>query len=172
MPPDRLPALPRVVYVDERAVSDTFHVPTAAAARLLRRTATAAGCEQESGDRWIVYRSRSPRVTAALEGAGYRVERTGNGEKVSSTSTAPAVFAVGDVVIVPDDYCPGCDGRLNGVTGLVTGTVTDPHWKLADEHSGPYYTVLVDHRHSADGNLVYAAGELLGVAPSEVAEPS
>lgn len=76
MPPDRLPALPRVVYVDERMVSDTFHVPTATAARLLRRTATAAGCEQESDDRWIVYRSRSPRVTAALTAAGYEVQRS------------------------------------------------------------------------------------------------
>ncbi|MCX6467443.1 MAG: hypothetical protein NTW05_28250 [Pseudonocardiales bacterium] len=59
----------------ERTFSATVSVPTAAAARLLRRTATAAGCEQESGNRWVVYGSRVARVVAELEAAGYTVER-------------------------------------------------------------------------------------------------
>lgn len=83
----------RVVHVVERLLSATVHVPTPAATRLLLRTATAAGCEQEPGGRWIVYGSRLPSVIAAMEAAGYTVERTANGEKNSSIPAAAAEAA-------------------------------------------------------------------------------
>lgn len=75
-----------------------------------------------------------------------------------------AAFNIGDAVIVPVDYCPGCGDRLDAEpTGLVMRVVPDGdvHWKLAEEHPGPYYSVLIDHEHNADGGLVYAERELL-----------
>lgn len=71
-----------------------------------------------------------------------------------------AAFRVGDAVRVPSDYCPGCGGRTGPMSGLVTGVETRPHDQLADEHPGPYFTVLVDHLHNGGGHLVYAACEL------------
>lgn len=84
---NRRPALQtRVVHVVERLLSATVHVPTPAATRLLRRTATATGCEHDSDGRWIVHGTRVERVVSALEAAGYVVHRT-------DTSTPDATSA-------------------------------------------------------------------------------
>jgi hypothetical protein len=73
-------------------------------------------------------------------------------------------FTIGDAVFLPNDFCPGCGDNIGDqVTGLITATIPDDdvHWKLAEEHPGPYYRVLIDHDHAGPSNgLVYAAGEL------------
>jgi hypothetical protein len=75
-------------------------------------------------------------------------------------------FQIGDAVCVPGGFCPGCmDYTPESMAGLITGTEPDQnvHWMLAEEHPGPYYTVLVDHVHNGTGNLVYAEAELRSV---------
>lgn len=74
-------------------------------------------------------------------------------------------FNIGDAVIVPEDYCPGCGSRVGLLSGLVTGRETQPSALFGDD-PGPFYTVLVDHKHNGTGHLVYSERELL--APTEV----
>lgn len=69
-------------------------------------------------------------------------------------------YCPGDAVVVPSDYCPGCGGHTGLMSGIIRGTEDQPHWKLEEEHPGPYYSVLIDHKHNAEGRLVYAEREL------------
>lgn len=75
MPPDRQTAPPNLVRVTERRVSGTVVVPDATADAVLRRTVAAHRREHLGRHEWTVFGSQLPRLLAALECAGYTVER-------------------------------------------------------------------------------------------------
>lgn len=70
----------------------------------------------------------------------------------------------GDLIALPRDFCPDCMDYVENLIGVVTGIETDPHWKLLEEHPGPFYTVRVEHEHNTStGELVYATEEMTAV---------
>ncbi len=74
-------------------------------------------------------------------------------------------FSVGDAVIVPDDFCPGCMARTGVHAGIVIGFEDEKHAMLADAGvPGPFYVVLTDHPHNSPRGLVYGEAELGAVA--------
>ena len=76
-PPQHLDIEPSdVVRVRHLRVTAIVDTPSAAAVRLLRRTAGAGGCERQSSSRWVVYGSRVAAVVSAFASAGYRVIHT------------------------------------------------------------------------------------------------
>lgn len=70
-------------------------------------------------------------------------------------------YRIGDAITVPGDFCPGCMDRMEPTSGLIVGHVKDGDQSdLFGDTPGPFYTVLVDHEHNADGRLVYGETEL------------
>lgn len=78
------------------------------------------------------------------------------------TDHDPRPYDIGDRVLLPAEFCPGCMDVVTARAGEVTGTVPDGdvHWKLAEEHPGPYFLVRESHVHGAGSAFVFAAQEL------------